>query len=530
MVCAPQPEAVETGVDILRAGGNAVDAAIACAFTQGVVDPLMCGVAGFGSMGVYLPGRTHEYLDFHAPAPRAATPGMWEDLLIGEDRAGFGFHLRGRVNELGYGAIAVPAALRAYADAHAAWGRMPWGDLLETAIRYAADGWVVRPGVVAYWGGPTVPGLTSGRDRLGYSTTGRALYCRPDGTPKVLGDEVRNPDLAATLTRIAELGADDFYTGETAARIVADMSENGGLVTARDLAEFRTRRTPPLEFAYRDRRMTSNRPPGGGVVLGEMLQILNEFDLSALGHNSPDYIVTVAEAMKRATIDKDALLGDPAFVDVPLEMLLDPGRARELADGIRRGDRADVVRLPEPVPRDTTHVSVIDAEGNCVAMTHSLGAPSGVVTDGLGFMYNGCMAVFDPRPDRPGSIAPGKARFSAMCPTIVFRDDRPEIVIGAPGGTQITMSVLQVLLNAIDFGMSMTEAVSAARFSATSNPIDLSNRISRRAELQVQARGYETVRLPLGFAFGAVHAIRITPQGLDGGADPGRDGVAMSTA
>jgi gamma-glutamyltranspeptidase/glutathione hydrolase len=540
MVCAAQPEAVEAGVDILRAGGNAVDAAIATAFVQGVIDPLMCGIAGFGSMAVYQPGGAqgggaqgggvHEYLDFHAPSPSAVTPTMWESILVGEARDGFGFILEGRVNDLGYGAAAVPASLGAYAEAHRSWGRLPWGDLLETAIRYASDGWVVSPGVVAFWNGEVDDmGRAPHPERLAYSATGRAIYCRPDGTPKQIGDRVQNPGLAATLTRIADVGADDFYRGEIAARIAADMAAHGGLVSAHDLEQYRPIRSAPLEFDYRGLRVTTNRPPGGGVILGEILKMAEQFDLAALGHNSPDYIEVLAEVMKRATIDKDTRVGDPRFVDVPVEELLSDAYAAAAAVDIRAGKRAVVSRLGDPIPPDTTHLSVVDADGNCVSMTHSLGIPSGAITDGLGFMYNGCMAVFDPRPGRPGSIAPGKSRFSAISPTIVFRDDRPEIVIGAPGGTQITMGIAQALINTIDFGMGMQEAVQAPRFSSTSNSIDVCNRIPRSVERELQARGYPTVRSILSYDFAVPHGIRITGAGLEGGADPGRDGMAMST-
>ena len=539
MVCAAQPEAVEAGVDILRAGGNAVDAAIATAFVQGVIDPLMCGIAGFGSMAVYQPGGVdggvqgggvHEYLDFHAPSPAAVTPGMWESILVGEARDGFGFILEGRVNDLGYGAAAVPASLGAYAEAHRSWGRLPWGDLLETAIRYASDGWVVSPGVVAFWNGEVDDmGRAPHPERLAYSATGRAIYCRPDGSPKQIGDRVQNPGLAATLSRIAEVGADDFYRGEIAERIVADMAAHGGLISARDLEDYRPIRSAPLAFDYRGLRVTTNRPPGGGVILGEILKMAEQFDLVALGHNTPDYIQVMAEVMKRATIDKDTRVGDPRFVDVPVEELLSDGYAAAAAADIRAGKRAVVMRLGDPIPPDTTTVSVVDAEGNCVAMTHSLGIPSGAITDGLGFMYNGCMAVFDPRPGRAGSLAPGKSRFSAISPSIVFRGDRPEIVIGAPGGTQITMGIAQALINAIDFGMGMQEAVQAPRFSSTSNSIDVCNRIPRSVERELQSRGYPTVRSILSYDFAVPHGIRITESGLEGGADPGRDGMAMST-
>ena len=178
--------------------------------------------------------------------------------------------------------------------------------------------------------------------------------------------------------------------------------------------------------------------------------------------------------------------------------------------------------------KDTTQVCVIDRDGNCVTMTHSLGMPSGVITDGLGFFYNGCMAVFDPRPGRTGSVAPGKARFTSVCPSIIFRDGKPCLVIGAPGATQIAMGVLQAILNVIDFKMTMTEAVSAPRFSATSNAIDVSNRILHGVTRELEADGYEVIRSSYSFGFAAVHGIRIDGGKLDGGADPGHDGLSIS--
>jgi gamma-glutamyltranspeptidase/glutathione hydrolase len=263
-------------------------------------------------------------------------------------------------------------------------------------------------------------------------------------------------------------------------------------------------------------------------MLLQMLNILEQFDLTALGHNTPEYIRVVSEAMKRATIDKDRHLGDPAFLEVPLDRLLSKPYSAQAAAAIRAGEKADVPRLDlgSTVPKDTTHVSVVDGEGSCVALTHSLAMPSGVMTPGLGFMYNGCMGVFDPRPGRTGSIAPGKARFTSACPTIVFRGGKPEIVLGAPGGTQIAMGVLQAILNVVDHGMGMQEAVAAPRFSSTSNIIDISNRIPRFVSKPLEDLGHQVVRNPFGYTIASVHAIRIGADGLEGGVDPGRDGVA----
>ena len=529
LVVCPQPEAAESGVEILRAGGNAVDAAVACALAQTVVDPLMCGIAGFGTAAVYRPDAgVHEYVDFHAPAPLASRPDMWEHLLEGETRDGFGFSIRGRLNDLGAQSIAVPGTLAGLQHMHERHGTLPWKEVLAPAIAWARDGYFVRPSMYAFWIDQPMAGRASNLERLAYSAAGRALYCRPDGTPKTIGTPLRNPDYARTLEAIAQSGAQLFYRSDMARQMVTDLSAQGGLLTQDDLASYAPRLTTPLEGRYRDRRITTNQPPGGGAMLIEMLNILEQFDLPTLGHNTPEYIRTVCEAMKRATIDKDRFLADPAFVEVPLDQILSTAHAAEAAAGIRARNRLEVPRLNlgGVVPRDTTHLSVVDHDGNCVSLTHSLGMPSGVITPGLGFMYNGCMGVFDPRPGRPGSIAPGKSRFTSSCPTIVFKNGQPEIVLGAPGGTQIAMGVLQVILNVADFGMDMLGAIAAPRFSSTSNAIDVSNRIPRAVQRELETAGYDVVRNPFGYTIAWVHGIRLHDGELDGAADPGRDGVA----
>src|SRR5262252_8878483 len=531
MIVAAQPEATEAGADILKAGGNAVDAAMTCALVQGVVDPLMCGIAGFGSCGIAMPSAGfHGYIDFHAPAPLGVRPDMWADRIESEARDGYGFILRGRVNDIGYQSICVPASLRAYRDAHREHGRLPWEQIVEPAIAWAESGWTVRPHVAYWWHEPGQMGRASGAERLAFTPASRALYCRPDGTPKQVGDHVVNRDLGQTLRLIAKHGDEVFYEGEIAQAIVEDLRRHDGLLGAADLREWKTVRNTPLWGTYRGYRVSSNQPPGGGVMLIEMLNILERFVLGTLEHNSAEYIRVVAEAMKRSTVDKDCHVGDPRFVEVPVDRLTSKDYAAWLAEEIRLGKKAEVPRFNAggSPSGDTTHVSVIDGEGNCVAMTHSLGMPSGVVTEGLGFMYNGCMGVFDPRPGRAGSLAPGKARFSSICPSIAFESDKPVLVIGAPGATQIAMGVLQVTLNILDFDMTMLEAVSSPRFSATSNMIDLSNRIPRSIERELVGVGYQTVRSPLSYTFAWVHGIKITSGGLEGGADPATDGMALS--
>lgn len=533
MVVCPQPEAAESGVEILRAGGNAVDAAVACALAQTVVDPLMCGIAGFGTGVVYKPeGAVHEYFDFHATAPGSARPDMWADMLEGEARDGFGFFIKDRVNDIGYQSIATPGTLRGLEAMHAAHGHLPWAEVVAPAIAWARDGYFVRPGMYAFWNDDATLGRASNRERLAFSASGRAIYCKDDGQPKTIGMPIVNGDYASVLAEIAQAGADAFYCGAIADRIDADMRAHGGLLTRKDLETYRVIRQKPLVGKYRDRMVTTNQPPGGGAMLLEMLHALERFDIGAMAHNSPEYMRIVCEVMKQATVDKDLHIGDPEFVDVPLADLLSDARADRTAAAVRAGERVAVTRVNpgHVVPRDTTHLSVVDRDGNCVSLTHSLAMPSGAITPGLGFMYNGCMGVFDPRPGRAGSIAPGKRRFTSSCPTIVFRDGKPEIVLGAPGGTQIAMGVLQAIMNVVDFGMPMQQAVSMPRFSSTSNAIDISNRIPRSVARELEKTGYEVIRNPYNYTIAWVHAIRIVGAMLEGGADPGRDGVAYSTA
>ena len=531
MIVAAQPEAAEAGARVLQRGGNAVDAAMAAALVQGVVDPQMCGIAGFGSCQIYMPGKgIHTTIDFHGKTPLAATPDMWLDLLEGETRDGFGFVLKGKVNDLGYNAVTTPGSLMAYHEAAGEFGTMDWADICAPAIAQAKAGFRVRPHVHFWWTHGADFGRAEVADRLRFSKTGAQIYFRPDGSIKKIGDHVANPDLASSLERIARHGADIFYTGEMAEEIAADFKAHGGLMSLEDLKSYRTTRHDPLKGSYRGFDIATNHPPGGGIMLVEMLNILEHFDLAAMGHNTTGYIRTVCEAMKAATSDKDRFVGDPAFYDVPVDRLTSKAHAAEIATRIKAGERISVERLDlPPEPKDTTHVAVVDRHGNCVTMTHSLGMPSGVISDGLGFMYNGCMAVFDPRPGRAGSIAPGKSRFSSVVPTIAFKQGKPHVVLGAPGGTQIVMGVMQALLNVLDFGMDMQNAVSAPRFSSTSNAIDITNRIPGYVVEPLEREGYEVIRSPLTFGIAAVHGIRIGADGaMDGGADPGHDGVALA--
>ncbi|MFC0407177.1 gamma-glutamyltransferase [Roseomonas elaeocarpi] len=529
MIVAPQPEAAEAGAAVLRRGGNAVDAAVAAAFVQGVADPLMCGIGGFGSMQVFMPGRgLHEVLEFYARASLHATPDMWVSKLRGQSRDGFAFLLEGGVSEAGYGAVCTPGNVKGYAEALRRYGTLDWADAMAPAIALARRGVTVRPHMHWFWSqDQSGSGQVNTVDKLRLSRTGREVFFRPDGSPKRPGDVLHNPDLARTLERLAAGGPELFYHGELAEEIAADFARNGGLISREDLARYELSVVAPIWGSYRGHRISTTPPPASGMLMLELLHILENFDLGALEHNGAEHVRLLAEAMKRMTIDKDRFMGDPAYVEVPVERLLSRDYAATQAEAIRRGERAVVKRL-DASQRDTTHISVVDDAGNAVALTHTLGSPSGAITDGLGFIYNGTMSRFDPRPGRAGSIAPGKRRSSSAAPTIVFREDRPYIVIGAPGGSYIAPAVAQGIMNVIDFQMSMLEAVTAPRVVAVSDSIDVSNRVLMSVTDELAAQGYDVKRSAQSYPFAALHGILIENGRFFGGADPQRDGMAVA--
>lgn len=531
-IVAPQPEAVEAGAEVLERGGNAIDAALACAFVQGVVDPQMAGIGGFGSMHVYMPKKgVHEILEFYARASLKATPDMWLDKILHQSRDGFGYVLEGNISDIGYHAVCTPGSLKGYETALRDYGTFDWADLIKPAVKLARDGFMIRSHMHWYWSkDQSGDGFANTLDKLRFSKTGRRVYFNEDGSLKNVGEMLVNRDMADTLERIAKSGGSDiFYHGELAEQIAADFEANGGLIDKEDLARYELSRVAPVWGSYRGNRIATSPPPGSGFPMLELLHIMEQFDVAKMQHSSAEHVRILFEAMKRMTIDKDAHMGDPLYVDVPYENLLSENHAQALACSIKAGDVANVDRLDRS-QRDTTHISVIDKDGNAVAMTHTLGSPSGAITDGLGFMYNGTMSRFNPVPGKPGSIAPGKRRPSSAAPTIVFKDGKPNIVIGAPGGSYIAPAVAQCLMNMIDFDMTVLEAVSAPRIVGVSNTIDISNRIRHSVEDELKAQGYNVARSPQTYAFAAVHAIKVEDGTSKGAADPQRDGMAISVA
>jgi gamma-glutamyltranspeptidase/glutathione hydrolase len=532
MIVAPQPEAVAAGAEVLENGGNAIDATLACALAQGVVDPLMCGIGGFGILHVYDPKTKRQSVFTGLGAcPQAASETMWADRYLGETTDGFGFIVRDFVNECGAAAVTSPPILDVFRQAHQKFGKLAWADLFEPAIDLAKTGWIVRPHVyTVFTQNERKYGRMNFGEKLAITPGGQALYCEADGSPKKLGALIKNPDLARTLALIAKEGADTLYKGTLADQIAADLGRHGALLSKADLAACAAELADPLDIDYRGRRFSTPNAPGGGLYVAEALHILERFDLVTLGHNSPAYIRVLAEVMKIAIRDRDKHNGDPRFVNIPTSELLSDAYADECAALIRRGVKVDAGRSGHHESKHTTHVSCVDRSGLVVSMTHTLGNPSGFVVEGTGMVLNGAMSTFDPRPGRAGSIKPGKRRTSTMCPSIVFDGDTPVMSLGAPGASWIGPAVLQVTLNVLDWGMGIQEAIMAPRIVATSNVIDIANRISRKTERALTSMVYDVRRSYLSYAFAGVHGITMWPEGLEGGADPQRDGMAIAIA
>ncbi|GIW81542.1 MAG: gamma-glutamyltranspeptidase [Gemmatales bacterium] len=531
MISAPQPIAVEEGARILANGGNAFDAALACAFMQFVVDPHSCGVGGYLVLVCRPAGGSSSQLVIDAPALAGSkvTPTMWEDRVIGPNPGGWGYFLKDQVNEAGYSSICTPGMMRGMDWIYKRWCTRPWSELTAGAIRAAEEGWVVSHHLGTRWKeAPLYYEGMSMAQKLKVTPSASSIYLKKDGSTYEPGETIVNRDYGQTLRRITEHGPEDFHTGGLARDIAADLEAHDSYVTAEDLAEYDVREEKPVLTSYRGYTIQTASPPHGGPTLAAILNILEGYDLSSMRHNSAEYILVLANAMKAAFADRNKYLGDMRFVDVPLEWMTSKERAEEWRDHIRAGKEIDTARV-QPGSPTTTHVSVVDSDGNCVSLTHSLGSSSGVITPGLGFMYNNSMVNFHPYAGHPNSLAPRKSRTTGMTPTIVYRNEKPILVIGAPGATRIITSIAQVIINFLDFGMSITDAVLAPRFDCQGDTIYCQARIPEFVceAIRKKHRAHRLVQSHGGLAL--VHAIAIDHKtgAMKGAADTGADGMAL---
>ena len=533
MVVAPQPRAAEVGATVLEAGGNAFDAALATAFTQIVVDPFMCGPGGMGTANVCLAAtREHRIIDFYTRAGSKVSADMWQ-----KDFAGYSPISRYALfddyrSELGYSAIMTPGTVAGLGEIHKRCCTMKWSDLIAPAIKTARKGFSVPPYLVGFLSRPLQPGIPDGLARVKATEACARIYLRSDGELIRQGDMLVNQDMANSLEILAREGPDSLYTGSLARVIIQDLEAHGSFVTAEDLASYKPRMADPLKTTYRDYIVTTNQPPGGGPSIIELLNILEGFPLGEMEHNGPEHLNILARTMMLAHADRNNYLGDPDFVSVPLDSLF---LSKEHAAKYHKIIREKQTISPEAsvMEKGTTHLCAIDEAGNIISMTHTLGTSSGVVTPGLGFMYNNSMKLFDPIPGKANSIAPGKARTTGMCPTIVFKDDKPVFAVGAPGGSVIISSVLQSICNVIDWGMTAMEAVSAPRIHCEGAVVYVEARIRSDTCEALRRLGHQVEHRLESYAedFSRAQLARIRPDGsLDGGSDPRGDygGVAYA--
>lgn len=531
IVVCPQPRAADIGAEIMTTGGNAFDAAIATAFAQMVVDPFMCGLGGMGSFQFFdAASGENGMIDFHARAGSLVTPDMWAADAKGRTEiSGYTLFDDFR-SELGYTAILTPGTVAGFAEVHDRFCTKSLAELVAPAVRLARDGTPVACFAHDFLSRPMMAGVPGGVQRVSATAECQRIHMHPDERLYNVGEMHRNPDMARRFERIVADGADGFYRGALAADISADLSANGSFVTAEDLAHYKTRTGVPVRGSYRGYDVSSNPPPGSGVTLIQMLQILEHFNLAAERHGSAGHIDLVARAMAAAHADRNQYLVDPDFADVPVDMLTSKARASEWAEKIRAGEfLGDGKEAP---PSCTTHMSIYDEVGNAVSCTHTLGTGAGVVTPGLGFVYNNSMKLFDPYPGTRNSIEAGKARTTGMVPTMLLRDGKPAIIVGAPGGSVIISAVLQAILNIADFGMSPLEAVTVPRIHCEGGAIHAESRVQGSVCRALVDMGHEVKQSAISFdpVMSRAHVVEIVPDGSwRGGADPrGSGGMAVA--
>jgi gamma-glutamyltranspeptidase/glutathione hydrolase len=528
-VCVDQ-RAADQGAGVLAAGGNAFDAAVATAFVQMVVMPFSCGVGGMASAHLWKSDSAQRVvIDGLLRAGSRATPGMWATDYKGEAEFSGSSLFEDYRSTMGYTSICTPGTVASLAEVHRLFGSLLWKDLLRPAIEIARGGFQFEPVTTAAL--TEDPGIYQPNQitRLKATRECARLYYREPATEAFGPREFRNADYADTLARLADGGARDFYEGELGDVIAQDLKRNGSFVTADDLRSYAPKTYLPMVVSYRGYDVWSNVSPGGGPLLLEALNVIDGMDMAGLGHSSAEHLARLAATLQLVSLERRDLLGDPDHVGYRVhQTFVSKERASRLRDRVLSGE---IGAEPPPVDEpDTTHLTVVDADGNVAAITHSNGQHSGVVTPGLGFVYNNGMNRFDPRPGHPSSLAPGKARLHLMMPSIAFEDERPAIVLGAPGGNAILSALVQTLSNAVDFGMDPADAVSATRIHAEGSTVWCESRLPGETVDGLAERGFTVVQHsgPLAPRMAWAQLVVIGRDGtLTGASDPrGSAGVA----
>jgi gamma-glutamyltranspeptidase/glutathione hydrolase len=522
MVVTNHPLGSAAGAEMLAAGGNAVDAAIGALFALTVVEPMMVGIFGAGMTQLRLADGRHLIIDNYTTAPSAARPDMyrpvsdaWPDYL----------RAAGDVNLTGLLSAGVPGTLKAWAEAIARFGCLDLETVMQPAIRHAERGFRATPYLVEAV-------LDTAPDLARFPETARTFL--PGGAPIKAGDLVVMPEYAATLRLIAAKGPGALYGGDLGAIVADYMARAGGIITLDDLVRYETIERRPIRGGYRGFEIAGAPPPtAGGLHLVEMLNILEGFDPAGLGFGTAEYFHLIAEVLKIGFADRNACTGDPAFVDIPVERLTSKAHAAARRAQIRADRAGDYGGVPGVAAGSahTTHVTTADAEGNVVAMTQTLNNLFGAkaTVPGTGIILNNTMALFDPHPGTPASVAPGKRVTSSMAPTIVLRDGRPAWALGLPGGVRIFTSVLQAVVNLIDHRMPLQQAVEAPRIWSQGQELEMEQDIPAAVRAALAARGHRVVAVPA--VAGGMNAVAFAADGtLEGAACWRADGTPIGVS
>ncbi|UFZ08386.1 gamma-glutamyltransferase [Bradyrhizobium ontarionense] len=519
MVVTNHPLASSAGTEMLMRDGNAIDAAVAALFALTVVEPMMVGILGGGLAHIRLADGRHIVLDGLSTAPLRAAPGMYDPV---SDEIALARETRGRRNVVGALAVAVPGALKGWCAALARYGRLPLAEVIAPAIRLAEHGFIASP-------------YLNDCVRLVAQDLARdphlsALFL-PGGEPVKAGMRVVQTEYAASLRLIAAQGPDALYDGALGAALADYMAKSGGLIAAADLAAYGVIEREPVRGTYRDHEIIGPPPPSSsGVHIVQMLNILEGFDVGALGFGSADGAHLLAETLKVAFADRAVATADPAFVDVPIERLTSKAYAAERRPQIDMSCAQSFGPGLSPTESaNTTHVTVADADGNVVAATQTINGLFGacVQIPGTGMTANNYMYNFDPHPGRALSIAPGKRVFTSMAPMMALRDGRLRYALGLPGGLRIFPSAFQALVNLIDHGMSLQEAVEAPRLWTQGGVLELEPGFPDSVAHALAARGHEIKREPI--VAGGMNAIAFGDDGtLTGAACWRADGTPIA--
>lgn len=522
MVVSVHPLASQVGADILRRGGNAVDAAVAVGFALAVVQPTAGNLGGGGFMVIRMKDGTTRAIDYREVAPGKSTRSMYLDSSGNVQETSLTGHL----------SVGVPGSVAGMYEAHRKFGRLPWAEVIAPAIKLARDGHVLD--VVRSHN------IAGERERLERFPASKAQFL-VNGDAPAAGIRFVQTDLGRTLQLIADSGPKVFYRGSIADLIVREMERGGGLITKADLAHYRAKWRTPLRITYRDVTIYTMPPPGSGVVLAEMLNVLEGYStLPPFG--SAGMVHLEAEAMRRAYIDRNRFLGDPDFVDIPVQRLVSKSYAAELRAAIdpNRATPTPPYTATRTEGSSTTHYSVVDADGNAVSCTTTLNNDFGsaVTVTGGGFLLNDEMDDFASAPGKPNlfglvqgeanAIAPGKRMLSSMTPSIVVDSTgRVLLVLGSPGGSRITTAVMQVISNVVDQGMPLGNAVSAPRLHHQALPDQLYLEQNGFVEPAVDSLKQMGYKVEFWGYRSDINAIMRTDRGWIGVADPRRGGGAV---